>query len=99
MMACPYGARSFGFEPVVNQKPEVPRGKGCVESCTLCVHRIDRDRIPACVEACAATGHAALLFGDLNDPQSEISKRIAAVATTQVRADLRLDPAVRYQGL
>jgi len=99
MMACPYGARSFVFEPVANQKPEVPRGKGCVESCTLCVHRIDRDRIPACVEACAATGHAALLFGDLNDPQSEISKRIAAVATTQVRADLRLDTAVRYQGL
>jgi molybdopterin-containing oxidoreductase family iron-sulfur binding subunit len=99
MMACPYGARSFVLEPVANQKPEVPRGKGCVESCTLCVHRIDRDRIPACVEACAATGHAALLFGDLNDPQSEISKRIAAVATTQVRADLRLDTAVRYQGL
>jgi len=99
MMACPYGARSFVHEPVANQKPEVPRGKGCVESCTLCVHRIDRDRIPACVEACAAAGHAALVFGDLNDPQSEISKRIAAVATTQVRADLRLDTGVRYAGL
>ena len=80
MMACPYGARSFVHEPVTNQKPDVPRGKGCVESCTLCVHRIDHDRIPACVEACAAEGHKALLFGDLNDPKSEIAQRIAAVA-------------------
>jgi molybdopterin-containing oxidoreductase family iron-sulfur binding subunit len=99
VMACPYGARSFVHEPVTDQKPDVPRGKGCVESCTLCVHRIDHDRIPACVEACAAAGHKALLFGDLNDPQSEISQRVAAVATTGVRADLRLGTAVRYQGL
>jgi len=99
VLACPYGARSFVHEPVANQKPEVPRGKGCVESCTLCVHRIDRDRIPACVEACAVEGHKALLFGDLNDPRSEIAQRIAAVAATQVRADLKLDTAVRYQGL
>ena len=40
-----------------------------------------------------------MLFGDLNDPNSEISKRMREVATTQVRADLRLDPGVRYQGI
>src|SRR5512140_447877 len=68
MMACPYKARSFVHEPLQDQKPDVPRGKGCVESCTLCVHRIDRDQAPACVEACAATGRKAILFGDLNDP-------------------------------
>jgi len=99
MMACPYKARSFVHEPVSDQKPEVPRGKGCVESCTLCVHRIDRAQIPACVEACASAGHKAILFGDLNDPASEISQRIAAVATRQVRADFNLDTGVRYQGL
>jgi molybdopterin-containing oxidoreductase family iron-sulfur binding subunit len=99
MMACPYHARSFVHEPVSHQKPDVPRGKGCVESCTLCVHRIDRDQIPACVEACAATGHKALLFGDLNDPASAISRRIAEVATTRVRADLKLGTAVYYHGL
>jgi molybdopterin-containing oxidoreductase family iron-sulfur binding subunit len=99
MMACPYHARSFVHEPVTNQKPDVPRGKGCVESCTLCVHRIDRDQIPACVEACAATGHKAILFGDLNDPGSEIARRIAEVTTTRVRADLKLGTAVYYQGL
>jgi tetrathionate reductase subunit B len=99
MMACPYKARSFVHEPTTGQRPEVPRGKGCVESCTLCVHRIDRGGIPACVEACAATGRQAILFGNLNDPASEIAKRVASYATTAVRADLRLDPGVRYVGL
>ena len=99
MMACPYKARSFVHEPITDQKSDVPRGKGCVEACTLCVQRIDRNEIPACVEACAATGRKAILFGDLNDPASEISKRIAAVRTVEVRADLALDTGVRYQGL
>ena len=99
MMACPYKARSFVHEPTTGQRPEVPRGKGCVESCTLCVHRIDRGGIPACVEACAATGRRAILFGNLNDPESEIAKRVASYATSAVRADLRLDPGVRYVGL
>jgi len=99
MMACPYKARSFVHEPLTQQKPEVPRGKGCVEGCTMCVHRIDQGGTPACVEACAAQGHGAILFGDLNDPNSEISARIRSVATVQVRADLKLDPGVRYQGL
>jgi len=99
MMACPYKARSFVHEPLTEQNPQVPRGKGCVEGCTLCVHRVDRGGQPACVEACAAAGRGAILFGDLNDPDSEISQRIRAVATTQVRADLRLDPGVRYQGI
>lgn len=99
MMACPYKARSFVHEALADQNPEVPRGKGCVESCTLCVHRVDKGQSPACVDACAAAGHRAMLFGDLNDPESEISRRVREVATTQVRADLRLDPGVRYQGL
>jgi tetrathionate reductase subunit B len=99
VMACPYKARSFVHEPLADQKPDVPRGKGCVEGCTLCVHRIDKGGSPACVEACAKAGHHAMLFGDLNDPASEISQRVKAVASRQLRADLRLDPGVRYQGL
>ncbi|MDR2240466.1 MAG: 4Fe-4S dicluster domain-containing protein [Zoogloeaceae bacterium] len=99
MMACPYKARSFVHEPHTDQNPEVPRGQGCVEGCTLCVHRIDRGETPACVAACAAAGHAAMLFGDLNDPASAISQRIREVRTTVARADLALDPGVRYEGL
>ena len=40
-----------------------------------------------------------MLFGDLEDPNSEIARRIASVATAQVRADLKLDTGVRYQGI
>jgi [DsrC]-trisulfide reductase subunit O len=99
VMACPYKARSFVHEELTEQRPLVPRGKGCVEGCTLCVHRIDRNREPACVEACRAAGHDAMLFGDLNDPRSEIAQRVAQFATSQVRADLKLDPGVRYVGI
>ncbi|MBX3637103.1 MAG: 4Fe-4S dicluster domain-containing protein [Rubrivivax sp.] len=100
MMACPYKARSFVHEPLTDQKPDVPRGKGCVESCTLCVHRIDAGgKTTACAEACTKAGHGAIVFGDLNDPASEISQRLREVASVQLRADLRLDPGVRYQGL
>ncbi|MEK9719458.1 MAG: 4Fe-4S dicluster domain-containing protein [Quisquiliibacterium sp.] len=96
VMACPYKARSFVHEPVTNQKPDVPRGKGCVESCTLCVHRVDRGRKPACVEACP---EGAMLFGDLNDPASEISRRVREISTSRIREDLGLDTGVRYHGI
>jgi tetrathionate reductase subunit B len=100
MMACPYKARSFVHEAVTDQKPDVPRGKGCVESCTLCVHRLDKgDQTTACAEACSKAGHGAILFGDLNNPASEIAKRIRSIQTTQLRADLKLDPGVRYHGI
>lgn len=76
------------------------RGIGTVESCTLCVHKVDRgDGITACAEACLRAGHQAILFGDLNDPYSEISKRLAAQPSRQIRADLNLNTGVRYQGL
>ncbi len=99
VLACPYNARSFIHEPLEDQKPHAPRGKGTVESCTLCVHRIDAGGGPACVEACNAEGGGAMMFGDLNDPASEISKRIAKYATRQIRDDLGTDPGVRYQNL
>ena len=99
MLACPYKARSFIHEDVTNQRVHAPRGKGTVESCTLCVHRVDRGGTPACVEACATAGHEAMLFGDLNDPASEIARRVATYRTTQVRADLGCDPGVRYQNI
>jgi molybdopterin-containing oxidoreductase family iron-sulfur binding subunit len=99
MMACPYKARSFGHEPLTDQNPEVPRGKGCVESCTFCVQRVDRGEEPACVDACNANGHQAMLFGDLMDPESAISQALKTHASTEVRADLGLNTGVRYQGI
>lgn len=102
MMACPYQARSFIHEPVQDPLPVAPRGKGTVESCTLCVHRIDRDgadAVPACAEAVNRDDRKAILFGDLNDPDSEISRRLKRIAVTRLRADLGVDPGVAYEGL
>jgi len=102
MMACPYKARSFIHEDLQDQLPVAPRGKGTVESCTLCVHRVDRDgadAVPACAEACNSEGHEAMLFGDLNDPDSRISQELARHGGTQIRADLGLNVGLRYRGI
>ncbi|MBF0110278.1 MAG: 4Fe-4S dicluster domain-containing protein [Magnetococcales bacterium] len=103
MIACPYKARSLVYSTPnrdANVNPNVPiRAKGVVEKCTFCVHRIDNGGIPACVEACGKEGGNAMLFGDLNDPQSEISVRIREVRTTTIRPDLGLNPRVHYQGI
>jgi len=96
MMACPYKARSFVHEPLHDQNPDVPRGRGTVESCTLCVHRIDQGGKPACAEACP---NNVILFGDLNDADSEIAKKLRSLSSVQIRADLHLNPGVRYQGI
>ncbi len=97
MMACPYKARSFIHETLTDQLPHAPRGKGTVESCTLCVHKVDRgDGNTACAEACS---HGAILFGDLNDRSSEISRRLATTGGRELRAELGLNLGVRYQGL
>ncbi|OIR16454.1 tetrathionate reductase subunit B precursor [mine drainage metagenome] len=96
MMACPYKARSFVHEPLHDQKPDVPRGKGTVESCTLCVHRVDKGQQPACAQACP---NKAILFGNLNDANSEIAQKLRSVASVQIRADMQLNPGIRYQGL
>jgi len=95
MMACPYKARSFIHETLVDQRPNTPRGKGTVESCNLCVHRVDKGKNPACVDAAPH----ALVFGDLNDPASDISKTLKAKGGKQIRADLGLNTGVRYRGI
>ncbi len=96
MMACPYKARSFVHEHLEDQKSYAPRGIGTVESCTMCVHRVDEGRQPACVEAAP---QGAMVFGDLNDRSGKLAQLVERVATQQVRADLNLDPGVRYRNI
>lgn len=99
MMACPYKARSFIHEDLHDQKPWAPRGKGTVESCTLCVHRVDEGGTPACVEACTGDNHKAMIFGDLHDENSEISQALKQHDSVEIRADLDLNTGVRYRGI
>ena len=100
MMACPYKARSFIHQNVAEQRTNAPRGKGCVESCTLCVHRIDAGQeSTACQDACNSEGHKAILFGDLKNPASEIAQALKAHESRQIRADLELNTSVRYSNI
>ncbi|OGT90904.1 MAG: 4Fe-4S ferredoxin [Gammaproteobacteria bacterium RIFOXYA12_FULL_61_12] len=100
MMACPYKARSFIHEDIEIKPTNAPRGKGCVESCNLCVHRLDNGQaMTACAEACAKAGHNALVFGDLKDPNSPVSQALKQLPSRQIRADLQLSTGVRYSGI
>jgi molybdopterin-containing oxidoreductase family iron-sulfur binding subunit len=100
MMACPYKARSFIHQVVAEKLTRAPRGKGCVESCNLCVHRRDNgETSTACVDACAAAGHHAIVFGDLKDPESAVSKALASAVSRQIREDLDLNTGVRYSSI
>ena len=78
MAACPYNARVFNWsEPERDPNwnygdKDVPvRPKGVAEKCTLCKERTDRGDIPMCVRVCPGR---ARVYGDLDDPESEISK-------------------------
>ncbi len=86
--------------------PEVERRpRGVVEKCTFCIHRIDRgleqglipgvDRAatPACVNICPV--HARI-FGDMNDPNSEVSQILASTPTFRLREELGTEPNVYY---
>jgi Fe-S-cluster-containing dehydrogenase component len=87
-------------------QPEVPRRpRGVVEKCSFCYQRIDRglslglkpgvddDATPACVVACPVE---ARKFGDLNDPDSEVSQLLADHPSYRLREDLGTSPRVYY---
>lgn len=83
--ACPYGARWVDEE---NTK---------VRKCTFCHHRTPYGLLPACVATCVSQ---ARLFGDVNDPDSDIAKRIAeAKSLGTLLPDEGLNPNVYYIGL
>jgi tetrathionate reductase subunit B len=67
--ACPYGVRSI--DPFIKlTRPDREKDLG-VSKCTFCQHRVDKGLVPACVNTCQGR---ARIFGDLNDPESEVSK-------------------------
>lgn len=101
MVACPYNARFFNYKE--NEEwpnPDYPkRSHGVAESCHFCAHLLDQGRRPACVEACEATGARALVFGDLNDEESEVSELVGTSPVKRIRDDWGTEPKVYYLGL
>jgi len=98
MVACPYGSRSFNWRDprphIEKTTSEFPtRQRGVVEKCTFCEERLARGLQPACVEACK---EKALIFGDLEDPDSEIRKFLGKNFTLRRRPGLGTQPQVYY---
>jgi Fe-S-cluster-containing dehydrogenase component len=56
-------------------------------------------KLPACVQTCQDIGAGALVFGDLNDPQSEVARLVAERSTKRIREDWGTEPKVYYIGL
>ena len=102
MAACPYGARSFNWrdprddkQMMQNINREFPtRMRGVVEKCNFCVDLLPRGKQPACVEATGNT--KAMVFGDLNDPNSEIRQVLKENYTIQRKPSLGTHPSVFF---
>ena len=84
IQACPYGARFFNREKNVSEK------------CTWCYHRITKGLKPACVEVCP-TG--TRIFGDLDDPQSPVSRFIRDNRVEVLKPETGNRPNVFYIGI
>ncbi|MEW6215180.1 MAG: sulfate reduction electron transfer complex DsrMKJOP subunit DsrO [Nitrospirota bacterium] len=97
MAACPFGARSFNWRDprpfIKEENKEYPtRMKGVVEKCTFCYERLAKGLKPACVEE----SKGALIFGDLEDPDSEVSKIVRSKYTIRRKSELGTRPSVYY---
>lgn len=80
---------------VVPINPDVPlRERGVVEKCTFCAHRIrNGNPVPKCVEVCPVN---ARHFGDLNEPESEVSRLLRTVRTHRIKEELNTQPMIYY---
>ena len=85
--ACPYGAR------------ELDPNSGTMKKCTLCVDRIydeqlpEAERQPACVLTCPTSSR---VFGDFDDPDSEVSRLTRERAGQQLMPELGYNPVNTY---
>ncbi len=97
MAACPYGARSFNWldprKHLETTRQEFPtRSKGVVEKCNFCAERLRKGKQPVCVEV----SRGALVFGDLSDPKSEVSKLLETKHTILRKIAAGTGPNVFY---
>jgi tetrathionate reductase subunit B len=83
IQACPYDARYIN-----------PR-TGTVDKCDFCLHRVRQGLVPSCVNTCQGR---ARVFGDMNDPESEVAKLIRTQPVTVLRQEMGTEPNVFYIG-
>jgi Fe-S-cluster-containing dehydrogenase component len=103
VVACPYQARSFnkkseGYFPkygltLFEQQGYKQHVKGTPGKCVFCYERVDRGLNPACTVSCPGR---ARIFGDLDNPQSEISTILKGTEAVQLLKNQGTGPAVYY---
>jgi Fe-S-cluster-containing dehydrogenase component len=102
MMGCPYGARYFQDEErdyfgqgenAYEESRYASHEKGVVEKCDFCRSRLARGEEPACSANCMCK---ARIFGDLDDPGSEVRRLIREEGGFQLNPELGTDPSVYY---
>lgn len=101
MVTCPYFARHFNWaEPhvpknEVNPKVPLEQKAGVVEKCTFCIHRTRNGKVTRCTEVCPV---GARKFGDLSDPDSEVSQMLKTRRAFRLKEELGTEPVIWYVG-
>ena len=90
MAACPYNARFM--LPKHRTYTDITH---VVDKCTFCFHRVMQGLVPACVQTCIGR---ARIFGDINDPSSEVSYLVSTQSTQVLRPEEGTKPHVFYIG-
>ena len=89
IVACPYNARHL--------LPPKRTGKNLptmvVDKCTFCIHRVKKGLVPACVQSCVG---GARIFGDMNDPDSEVAHLANRQRMSMLKPELGTSPSVYY---
>jgi phenylacetyl-CoA:acceptor oxidoreductase subunit 1 len=112
IVACPYDARTITSGDRITTDNETkdsikhnPDRVGICVKCDFCLQRLreglkkglipgtDAEATPLCVNFCLAN---AIHFGDLDDPESEVSKLIRGNTTIRLQKETASDPAVYY---
>lgn len=100
MVACPYNARSFNWskpeyyiDHAVGDLDAPVHQYNTVSKCTFCVHRLAKGENPACIITCTAV---ARFFGDLDDPDSDVSRAIRGRNSVKLLAEKGTEPSVYY---
>lgn len=99
--ACPYeGVRTligespeYYFEAVVGEADAPAHVAGTVEKCTFCKNLIDRGEPPACMQVCPGR---ARYWGDLDDPESAVSKALEGREVQLLNEEAGTAPSVYY---